>query len=122
MYYIARLVWYLHLRVKAKVLKSRVEKFRQIKLLDIFLLVEQILGVGVVIPCMPVQHCLLNPNCPFVAGTLVYKYTTLFGRVLNGCLHDFKFTQTCLNFRTILYVDVQAILFLILFDFVKLHF
>ncbi len=28
--------------------------------------------------------------------------TTLFGRVWNGCLHDFKFAETCSNFRTIL--------------------
>ena len=42
--------------------------------------------------------------CLFVAETLVYKYTTLFGRVWNGCLHDFKFAEMCSNFRTILYL------------------
>ncbi len=41
--------------------------------------------------------------CLFVAETLVYKYTTLFGRVWNGCSHDFKFAETCSNFCTILY-------------------
>ena len=36
--------------------------------------------------------------CLFVAETLVYKYITLFGRVPNGCSHNFKFTETCSNF------------------------
>ncbi len=36
-----------------------------------------------------------------VAETLVYKYTTLFGRVQNGCSHDFKLA--CWNLFKILY-------------------
>ncbi len=43
--------------------------------------------------------------CLFVAETLVYKYTILCGRVLNGCSHNFKFTETCSNFCTILYLS-----------------
>ena len=33
-----------------------------------------------------------------------YIQVILFGRVPNGCSHDFKFTKTCSNFRTILYM------------------
>ncbi len=40
--------------------------------------------------------------CIVVGETLVYKYTTLFGRVHNGFLHDFKLAETNSKFRKIL--------------------
>ncbi len=38
-----------------------------------------------------------------VGKTLVYKYTALFGRVCNGCSHDFKFAETSSKVHKILY-------------------
>ncbi len=42
-----------------------------------------------------------------VQVSLLGNKTTLFGRVCNGCSHDFKFVETCLNFCTILYNSVM---------------
>ncbi len=43
------------------------------------------------------------------SAILVYKYIILFGRVRNGCSHDFKFTETSDNLK-----HTESIVFLIL--------
>ncbi len=53
---------------------------------------------------MEIVHCdkILGCNKENLSIASISKYTTLFGRVPNGFSHDFKFTETCSDFHTIL--------------------